>query len=94
MLAFYAYKFQPVKMVTTVLALFLFAELAAMPSLKNVINNPEINSISQTRDIPELDGIPFYYNSENPLRIEIVYAAGRVIRPLKVSDRDSLLQKN
>ena len=93
LLAFYAYKFQPVKMVATVLALFLFAELAAMPSLKNVINNPEINSISQTRDIPELDGIPFYYNSENPLRIEIVYAANRVIRPLKVSDRDSLLQK-
>ena len=70
-------------MVATVLALFLFAELAAMPSLKNVINNPEINSISQTRDIPELDGIPFYYNSENPLRIEIVYAAGRVNQAIK-----------
>lgn len=93
MLAIYARRLKPIKMVTTVLALFLFAELFAMPSLKNVINNPEMESISKTRDIPELNGIPFYYNSENPLRIEIVYAAGRVIRPLTVADRDSLLQK-
>lgn len=93
MLAIYARKLKPVKMVATVLALFLFAELFAMPSLKNVINNPEMNSISKTRENQQLKGVPFFYNKENPLRIEIVYAAGRVIRPLTVTDKDSLLQK-
>ncbi len=36
----------------------------------------------------ELKGVPFYSNAGEQLRIEIVYAAGRVIRPLDYSSKN------
>ena len=85
-----AIKLQPVKLVYGVLALFLVAECFMLPLLKNIINNPDMKSVAGTREIQELNGIPFYHNEADPLRIELVYAANRKIRPLDVSDPDSI----
>lgn len=89
-LALSAIKLQPAKLVGGVLVLFLAAECFMMPYLEDIINNPEMKSISQTRDVEELEGIPFYHNKAVPLRIELVYAANRKIRPLDVSNPDSV----
>lgn len=83
----------PIRLLCGVTTLFLAAECFALPALKNVINNPDMKSISQTRDIPQLKGIPFYYNQNTPLRIELVYQANRTIRPLNVSCIDSIRKR-
>ncbi len=62
--------------------LFLVAECCALPALTNVINNPDMHSIAATRDMEELDDVPFCHIDTVPLRIEIVYAAHRTIRPV------------
>lgn len=85
-----AVKLQPFKWVGGVLALFLLAECFMLPLLTNVINNPEMKSVSLTRNLEELTDIPFYYNEKDELRIELVYAAGRKIRPLNMSNADSV----
>ena len=50
--------------------------------LGNVINNPDMKSIRATRTVKALEGIPFYHVDTVPLRIELVYAAHRNIRPV------------
>lgn len=82
--------YKPTMMVTGVVLLFMGIELFAMPAARYIVNNPEMNSLSQTYDMPELDNIPFRYNSKDELRIEMVYAAKRKIRPLDVDNLDSL----
>ena len=61
-------------------------------SLKNIVNNPDINSISQVRKMSNIKDIPFYYDDKEELRIELVYAAGRIIRPIDMSNEDSIVQ--
>lgn len=65
--------------------IFAIAETFAMPAIAKAFSNPEYNSISATKKMPQLNGIPFYSNSNEQLRIEIVYAAARIIRPLDYS---------
>jgi hypothetical protein len=40
--------------------------------------------------MPELADVPFYYDADEPLRIELVYAAHRLIRPVALNDPDSI----
>ncbi len=49
-----------------------------------------MKSIAETCEVEALDGVPFYHDLRNPLRIELVYAAGRKIRPLNLSDAEAL----
>ncbi len=88
-----AIKLRPMGLLYGVLILFLISEAFIFPRLSNIINNPEMNSIAATRDIAELENIDFYYNGKEPLRIELVYAAHRKIRPLEYDNLDSLLEK-
>lgn len=81
---------RPMGLLTGVVALFACAECFAWPYIRDLVNNPEMKSISLTRDIKELDGLPFFYDEKDPLRIELVYAAHRKIRPIDVSDMDSV----
>lgn len=53
--------------------------------------NPERHNIRMLREHKELEGIPFYYNKEEELRMEWVYESNRVIRPLDVKN-DSLIR--
>jgi len=54
------------------------------PSLKSIINNPEMKSIASVREIEILHDLPFYHDASEPLRIELVYAAHRKIRPIEM----------
>lgn len=92
-LALSAWKRLPMGMLWGVTLFFVAAECFVLPALKNVINNPEMKSIAQTREMEELNDIPFYYNAKDPLRIELVYAAHRNIRPLEVTTAADLADK-
>ena len=85
-----AFKNKPVNFIICVSVLFLVIEIFGMPSLKYMINSPEMNSIAKTRGIEELKNIQFYHNKNEELRIELVYAAHRTIKPIDYSN-DSLL---
>lgn len=82
--------YRPVGLVYGVVALFIGAEVFALPITRNVIQNPRMKSISATYDHPELKDIPFRYNSADELRIEMVYRAHKKIRPVDVNSVDSL----
>lgn len=81
------------QLVAGVAVLFAFAECAALPYLDSIINNPDMRSLSLTRSMKTLDGIPFYYNVKDDLRIELVYAAHRKIKPLDVRDTALVMSK-
>lgn len=86
-------KLKPVGLLVGVAVLFLYAECFAWPYIGGIVNNPEMKSIALTREIKELDGLPFYYNEQEPLRIELVYAAHRKIRPLAVDSAEDVLRR-
>lgn len=83
-------KKKPHFIVYGVVMLFAIAEVALLPAFSPYINNPDRKSVALTKTVPELRGVPYYYNSSDSLRIEIVYAAGRKIRPLDVTNPDSV----
>lgn len=90
-LGFAAMRLYPLRMVIGIVILFALAECFVMPLLKDIINNPEMKSVALTRYDEKLNGIPFYYNEKDGLRIELVYAAHRKIRPLDVQNIDSVM---
>lgn len=88
-----ALKLRPMMMLISVTTMFLLAECFALPMIAKVINNQQRRSIALTRDIKEIKNIPFYHSESEPLRIELVYAANKKIKPLNIKNRDSLLAK-
>lgn len=77
-----AVRLRPMDLLGGVALLFAAAECFVMPVLGNIINNPDMKSIAETRRMRELEGVPFLHLDTVPLRIELVYAARRVIRPV------------
>ncbi len=67
-------------------------EMAAvfLPSISHLVNYLERKSITELRQVEALRDLPFYYNKEDRLRIELVYAARKKIRPLDMSRVDSV----
>lgn len=87
-----AIRLYPMKMIGGIVSLFIIVACFILPLLKNIVNNPDINSISQVRKMSNIKDIPFYYDDKEELRIELVYAAGRIIRPIDMSNEDSIVQ--
>lgn len=82
-----AVQIKPDGFLAGVVALFLLAEIMLMPMVGKVANNTEMRSISATREMEQLDGIPFKYNvAKGEPRIEIIYAAYKKILPIDVND--------
>ena len=73
-----------------VVVLFVCIEVLIMPYVGAIANNTERTSLAATRHIEELRGMPFYHDASEPLRIEMVYAAYRNIRPLDITNADSI----
>lgn len=70
-----------------VVALFVVAETAVMPYVGLIANNRERQSIRGVREMPVLEGVPFRYDAaDDAPRVEIVYEAGRKIRPVALTD--------
>lgn len=85
-------RLKPLLFVGGVTLLFMAAETLFMPFVGYMVNNADYHSIRLSRQEKALDGLPFYYVEGDPLRIELVYEAGRKIRPLNVADRSSVEQ--
>lgn len=76
-----------------VCAVFMLTECFLLGGVGKMFGNPDERSIRETRDIPQLKGIPFYYPEQEPLRIELVYEAHRKILPIKLNKQDEILNK-
>jgi len=92
-------RWKPALFVYSVVALFAIAELFLMPYVGNLVNNPDFHSVSETRKIHKLDGVPFYYNEVKGHEDEyvraipqLVYEAYRKIRPIDVNDENAVMQ--
>lgn len=85
-----AVKWKPAGMVYAVTVLFCVAECFMMPCLNGIINNLDMHSIAAVRKMEALRPLPFYHNSEEALRIEMVYETGKKIRPLDIGCIDSV----
>lgn len=79
-----ALKMRPLQFLAAVVGLFLTVEIALMPCIANLFNNLERKSIRAVRTIEAVEGLPFYYNADEELRIELVYEAGRRILPWNI----------
>lgn len=74
------------------LAVFAVSETVLLGNIGAAFGNPEMHSVAEVRYNKELSGIPFYHPSGEPLRIEMVYAAGRKILPLDLGDTASVMR--
>ncbi len=84
-------RMKSMKVFTGVVLLLILVETLLMPRVANMFNNTEIKSISAVREIEEVNHIPFYYPSDEELRIELVYEAGRRILPWDIKNDTTLL---
>lgn len=52
--------------------------------------NPDRHSIRLLREHDEVQGLPFFYNQDEPLRMELVYEANQTLLPMDVSDNSQV----
>lgn len=75
-----------------VMAMMVVETFCLIPIGKIFIND-ERHNIRELRTYKAVQGLPFYYNKEEELRMELVYESNQIIRPLDVTN-DSLILKN
>ena len=91
-LVYAAQHYRPLLHVAAVAAAFAGIELTMLPIAGDTFGNPQRKSIQLLAENSELQGVPFYHNEKEPLRIELVYALGRKILPLDLSDTLAVTQ--
>jgi len=72
-----------------ILCMIMVETLCMIPIGKMFIN-PERHSIRILRENKEVQGLPFFYNENEHLRMELVYEANQTIRPMSAAN-DSLI---
>lgn len=77
---------RPLPFLLEVAGLMVVAELFLMPYIGRFVTNEGRKSIALTRGIEELRPLPFYHDAQEEMRIELVYAAYKKIRPIDLSD--------
>lgn len=87
-----SFRVKPFILLAGVVALFMVAEVLMMPYVGTVVNNNESKSIRATYDNEALKPLPFYYDKNGMLRIEIVYEARKKIRPLDLTDEQAVMK--
>ncbi len=88
-----ACRIDPIKWVKNILFLFIYIECTMFPLLVNLFDYPQKQSISKISTIDSLNQIQFYHSDKEDIRMEIVYAANKPIRPLNFSCSDSIINK-
>lgn len=81
---------RPTRFVVAVGCLFMLTECTVLGDVGRVFANPDRHSISQLREVKAVRDLPFYHPATEDLRIEMVYEAGRKIRPLDLTNADSV----
>lgn len=74
----------------SVVLLFGVVEVFFMPRVGQMIGNPAHHGFEALSAKPEYVHTPYYYNEKEPIRIEMVYEAGRTIRPLDVERMEQI----
>ena len=60
--------------------------IAALPAISKIFSGEGYHSIAETRNMKQLDNVPFYCDKKNGLRIEFVYSSRRKIKEVTFSD--------
>lgn len=68
-----------------ILCMMMVTSLCLIPVGHMFINN-ERHSIRMLRDNKKVEGLPFYYDKDEEMRMELVYEANKTIRPIDPSD--------
>ena len=68
-----------------ILCMIMVTSLCLIPVGHMFINN-ERHSIRMLRDNKKVEGLPFYYDKDEEMRMELVYEANKTIRPIDPSD--------
>ncbi len=68
-----------------ILCMMMVTSLCLIPVGHMFINN-ERHSIRMLRDNKKVEGLPFYYDKDEEVRMELVYEANKTIRPIDPSD--------
>ena len=84
------YRHEAVGLIRGVLALFFVIECFMLGSVTGLLTNPHRRSIGMLNMRKEYRELPLYYSKNEPLRIELVYEAGRRILPLDLSDSEAV----
>lgn len=79
-------------LVKGVMALFFVIECFMLGAVGKIFLNSHQNSIALLQKSSELKGLPIYYNQDEELRIEVVYAANKRIAPLNLNDAKAVAQ--
>lgn len=66
---------------------FMLMECLLLGGIGELFGNPERHSIHETRNMKATSGMKMFHSSQESLRIELVYEAGRKILPLDLTDR-------
>lgn len=90
---FNKYRINVLKAFTGILLTMIMVEGLCMIPAGNMFINNDRHSIRMLRKIDKVQNIPFFYNEKEQLRMELVYEANQVIRPLNVSDSTLIQSK-
>lgn len=83
-------QYSPMKFISGIAALFVVAEMFLLSTIGHSFGNPDAHSISALRSDKRVEGVSFYHNDKEPVRIELVYELNRKILPLDLTDSDAV----
>ncbi|MBP7767814.1 MAG: glycosyltransferase family 39 protein [Prevotella sp.] len=83
-------RIRPTQFVMAVGAVFMLTELTVLGDIGRLFVNPDRHGIAAVRSMPALNKVAFYHPATEDIRIEMVYEAGRKIRPIDVTSVDSV----
>lgn len=75
-----------------ILTMIMVEGLCMIPAGNMFINNDR-HSIRMIRNIDSVQSLPFYYNQDETLRMELVYEANQIIRPIDIQDSINIVDK-
>ena len=81
------------KAFTGILLTMIMVEGLCMIPIGDMFINKDRHSIRMLRQIDKVQGMPFFYNEKEPLRMELVYEANQIIRPLNIADSTLIQSK-
>ena len=86
------YRKEIVGIVRGVVALFFFIEFFMIGSIGKLFGNSQRKSIAIMQKNEAFKRLPLYHNSDEELRIELVYEAGKNIKPLKLDNEADVMK--
>lgn len=81
------------KVFAIVILTMIMVEALCLIPVGHIFINDDRHSIHLVRKAKETKGLPFYYNKNEELRMELVYEANHIIRPLDISDTVAVKEK-